>query len=136
MAGPLALIPAAVTFAKTQAAKFLAKRAASRLGPKLIKGDKAQSLKQYGAVVNKLGKEPFKAKNVKQIKPPSNQYEGGKQLAIKPRTIGVTPVKTVRTSMWGKGPSVVDTAVGAGVGYYAGRKYKKKPKPEPKVIKT
>ena len=68
MARPIALIPAAVTFAKTQAAKFLAKRAASRLGPKWIKGDKAQSLKQYGAVVNKLGKEPFKAKNVNQKK--------------------------------------------------------------------
>ena len=30
MAGPLALVPAAITFAKTQAAKFLAKRAALR----------------------------------------------------------------------------------------------------------
>ena len=35
MAGPLALVPAAITFAKTQAAKFLAKRAALRTAPKI-----------------------------------------------------------------------------------------------------
>jgi hypothetical protein len=36
----LPLIPIAVSFAKSQAAKFLAKRAAQRLGPKIIKDPK------------------------------------------------------------------------------------------------
>ena len=82
MAGPLALVPAVVTFAKTQAAKFLAKRAAQRVGPKMVKskklqivnklawGDKAQTLKQsavqHGAIVNKLTKKAFKSKKLQQ----------------------------------------------------------------------
>jgi len=51
----LPLIPIAVSFAARQAAKFLAKRAAQKLGPKIVKGTStwtknAKSLKEYGKI--------------------------------------------------------------------------------------
>ena len=51
----LPLIPIAVSFAARQAAKFLAKRAALKIGPKIVKGTStwgknAKSLKKYGKI--------------------------------------------------------------------------------------
>ena len=133
MAGPLALVPAAITFAKTQAAKFLAKRAALRTAPKIKNLVNGKGKKNVGGLTKK---------------PPKTSGGGGGNIRKEPPKTGGSgsggggnppgPGTPVRTSMWGKGPSVLDTAVGAGVGYYAGRKYKKKPKskPAPKVTKT
>lgn len=134
MAGPLALIPIAVTFAKTQAARFLAKRAALRTAPKIKNLLNGTGKKNVGVLTKKPPKTSSGGGNIR--KEPPKTSGSGSGWGGKPPGPG-TPV---RTSMWGKrtGPSVVDTAVGAGIGYYAGRKYKKKPKskPAPKVTKT